>query len=498
MTIRPDFAARQRTWKPVCAVLSLLLGSSILAAQSHNGSISVAVRDSSGKPIAEASLSLLSPQGTVVATAKTDPEGKALFPGVPPGSVTLRAEKSGFTPASQSISLSASNSKQVDLVLLTAAQPLGPPEFADEPSFTVAGVSDATNLGGHGSNAVLHTKETLVKETVSLGGKSSAQVSPGQEQALREKLRQAPLDFAANLQLALLLLEQGKPGEALVYSERASATSPSNADAHHLLARVKEDLGKPLDAVGEYQRAAELDPSESNLFDWGAELLLHHAPEPAVEVFTRGHRRFPDSSRMLAALGAGWYAQGSLEKAIECLAQASDLDPNDLHPYLLLGELQGSGSASSGLLAEKLERFARLHAENSQANYYYAVSLWNRRNSPPDAGSVDRVMGLLQKAVRLDPRFGEAFLELGNVYSEQGDLPAALSAYEKAATVSPELPEAHYRLAQAYRRAGKGVEARKELNVFSELSKKNSEESERRRHEVQQFVYTLRDKKTQP
>src|SRR5580704_12771287 len=44
----------------------------------------------------------------------------------------------------------------------------------------------------------------------------------------------------------------------------------------------------PVEAARAYQRAAELDPSESNLFDWGTELLTHRAADQAVEVFSKG------------------------------------------------------------------------------------------------------------------------------------------------------------------------------------------------------------------
>jgi hypothetical protein len=55
----------------------------------------------------------------------------------------------------------------------------------------------------------------------------------------------------------------------------------------------RRKLGNPLEAVREYQRAAELDASEQYLFDWGTELLTHRALEPAAEVFTKGNRLFP-------------------------------------------------------------------------------------------------------------------------------------------------------------------------------------------------------------
>ena len=58
-------------------------------------------------------------------------------------------------------------------------------------------------------------------------------------------------------------------------------------------AEIEEKQGNPLEAVREYQRAAETNPSESNYFNWGAELLVHRAAEPAIEVFSKGARLFP-------------------------------------------------------------------------------------------------------------------------------------------------------------------------------------------------------------
>jgi len=56
-----------------------------------------------------------------------------------------------------------------------ARKPEAPaPEFFDEPQFTVAGVTQATNSGGHGSDTVLRTTEALAKATVSLSKESFA------------------------------------------------------------------------------------------------------------------------------------------------------------------------------------------------------------------------------------------------------------------------------------------------------------------------------------
>ncbi len=100
---------------------------------------------------------------------------------------------------------------------------------------------------------------------------------------------------------------------------------------------------------------------------------------------------------------------------------------------------------------------------------------------------------LLEKAVRLDPRLGDGYLQLGILYADQQDFSRAIVSYQNAVTASPELEQAHYRLAQAYRRTGEKLKAQQELELYQQLSKKTEEEQERQRREIQQFVYTLRD-----
>jgi tetratricopeptide (TPR) repeat protein len=258
------------------------------------------------------------------------------------------------------------------------------------------------------------------------------------------------------------------------------------------LADAAEGLNDPLGAVREYQHAAELTPSEPNLFDWGAELLIHSALEPALEVFAKGNHLFPRSARMLIGLGVAWYARGSYDLAGQRLCEASDLDPGDPRAYLFLGKMQSVGTGQSEDVIQRLGRFARLQPENALANYYYALGLWKGQEGSENTKDLAEVESLLQKAVRLDPKLGAAYLQLGILNSDRKDFLGAISAYQKAIAVTPSLEQAHFRLAQAYQRTGQASQAQKELSIYREMSKKTAEEVERQRHEIQQFVYTLR------
>jgi len=46
-----------------------------------------------------------------------------------------------------------------------------------------------------------------------------------------------------------------------------------------------------------------------------------------------------------------------------------------------------------------------------------------------------------------------------------------------------------------YRRMGDGERARQESKLYKEISEKKNQQVERERHDLQQFVYTLREQK---
>lgn len=452
------------------------------------GTLQGYVRDSSGRPVANATVFLQPATGTEtpsapVQTTHADAAGAFHFSGLREGSYTLRAEMSGFGQTiAGTVSLAPKETKKIDLTLMPtkASGAKAPaPEYFDEPQFTVAGVTQATSAGGHGSDTVLRTTEALARATVSLSKEPAASSSTAPSAASESTLRDAV------------------------------ARNPKDAELHHRLGDVEEKSGNPLEAVREYQRAAELDPSELYLFDWGTELLTHRALEPATEVFAKGNHLFPKSVRMLVALGVAWYARGSCDQAAERLVSASDLDPDNPTPYLFLGRMQTVETSALEGSVERLERFAQRQPDNALANYYYAVSLLKESgkqsasamDSDSEAGRSARVEALLQKAVHLDPKLGAAYLQLGILYAQRADYSRAIAAYQKAIEVRPEevgpqldqtLEESHYRLAQAYLRTGDKARAQEELELHRRLAKKTKEDEEHKRSEIQQFVITLR------
>lgn len=381
-------------------------------------------------------------------------KGRAQQPAADAAKPSTQPQSSGASPASPSSASAA-------------------PQFYDSPKFTVSGVTDTTNLGGHGSDTVVRTRESLAKETATLG----KDPEPTREAAERERDR------------VQFLISQ----------------SPNRADLHHQLAIADEALGDSLAAVREYERAAELDARETYLFDWGAELLLHHAPEPAREVFSRGNRLFPKSERMLLGMGAAQYALGLIDESLAKVRAASDLNPQDTAPYLFVGEMNRAEKILSAAAVEMLWRFVSVHPESAEANYEYAVALWKSRRQSQDAALSAQEETLLNKAIQIDPKFSAAYLQRGIVRADRKEVQKAIDDYEKAITGADQtaafesqnsdsvVQEAHFRLGTVYRQIGEVEKSKAEMKICSDLAAKSAQKTERERHEIQQFVYTLRD-----
>jgi tetratricopeptide (TPR) repeat protein len=492
------------------------------------------VRNSEGKSVAGATVHLKR-QDSQTQTVHTDSQGNYNFSAISGGVYVLRAEMAGYEDTEiPSLFVAPQEAKNLDLILQpakhsTTSQSVSTqaPEFFDEPQFSVAGVTDTTNLGGHGSDTIVRTRESIAKETVSLGKVPSPPGAGAEsEKSLRERVERDPGSFEANHLLGKVLDENGKARDAIPYLERAGELKPGDyensyelalanahagnyerareraealvahhdtAELHHLLGDLQERLGNSLEAVREYQRAADLDPRETYLFDWGSELLLHHAPEPALQVFTKGNRLFPKSARMLIGIGASLFALGSYDQAVQRICEASDLDPTDSIPYMFLGKMQSAEVTPSEKMIEKLSRFLAQKPDNAEANYIYAVSLWNQRAESRDRARIAQVESLLNRAIHLNPTFAAAYLQLGIVHSVQKKYRRAIFEFRQAIQADPKMEEAHYRLAHVYRQIGDTAKAAAELQLRDQLVRESAQQVERERREIRQFVYILRD-----
>lgn len=309
--------------------------------------------------------------------------------------------------------------------------------------------------------------------------------------------RQDPSAYENGYDLALAYEQtrQWQPARQLI---NRMLGEKDTAELHNLLAQVDEKAGDYVTAANEYQRAAHMDASEANLFDWGSELLLHHTLDPAIQVFSQGLKLHADSPRLAVGLGLAFFDRGSYDEAVRALLRATDLTPSDPRPYYFLSKAYDMSRSQADEVTRHFERFAQLRPRDARAELYYAMSLWKGKETESSGPWLDRVESLLKKAASLDPSLAEAHLQLGNLYSQRREYAEAVPEYQRALTLDPNIPDAHYRLGQAYVHLGQKEEARKEFQVHKELYEKHLAEIDQQRMKIQQFVFSMREEHSDP
>jgi len=346
------------------------------------------------------------------------------------------------------------------------------------------------------------------------------------EAQLKKALALEPKNFDANHNLGELYVQAGKIAQAEPFLEWAQQIDPSSydngydlslaylqsgrapdarrvvhdllkqkdtAELHNLLGEIEEADGQFVAAANEFELAAHADPSESNLFDWGSELLLHRTLGPAVEVFRAAAARYPNSPRLAIGLGMALYARGNYDDAIAALLKAADLAPGDPRCYLFLSRASESSPSHADEALQRFRRFAELQPTNARAQYYYAMSLWKGKRAQDSGLDLTEVESLLKKSLALDPQLAEAHLQLGNLYFDQKKYPASIPEFTRALELDADLSDAHYRLGLAYVRTGDKERGEAQLATYQRLNEQHLNDLEKQRAEIRQFVYSAKD-----
>ncbi len=333
-----------------------------------------------------------------------------------------------------------------------------------------------------------------------------------------------PRDYAANHNLGEFYVQTGRISDAIPFLQRAQDADPTvynngydlalalsqcgkfeearqqirklitlrdSAELHSLLGEIEEKSRNYISSAAQYEKAARMDPSERNILNWGAELLLHQTFVPAIEVFKAGTQRYPQSARLHNGLGIAFYGADQMDDAARAFFRAADLNPPDPLPMTFLGKTCDAVSADLAVqIRSRLQTFLERDGGNTDAHYYYAMCLWKTRPTEPKP-DLKQVESQLKLALTLDPGYADAYFQLGVLYADQRKWDQAVEQYERALKVNANSANTHYRLGQALARLGNQSGAQEEFSVFERLRKNESDAANKQENQIQKFVYTM-------
>jgi len=305
---------------------------------------------------------------------------------------------------------------------------------------------------------------------------------------LQEAQKINPTSYSNGYDLAVSEVQAGMLQEA-ENQIRELIKLHNTAELHSLLGSVYEGKSDFIAAANELQQAAQMDPTEDNIFEWGAELIRHRTMQPARQVFEEGVNKYPGSWRLQTGLGVTLYLLGYNDLAVQAFCRATDINPEDSRPYFFLAKILAASPAQAEQVSARFERYVQVQPRDPWARYYYALSLWRSARKETAATNLTKVESLLRSALELKPDFAEAHLQLGILQSEQENYSEAVRQYQRAIELAPSLADAHYRLGQALVHMGDKERGSAELKISTELHSRELAEDDEKGRRILEFIY---------
>jgi Flp pilus assembly protein TadD len=179
---------------------------------------------------------------------------------------------------------------------------------------------------------------------------------------------------------------------------------------------------------------AAVPPSAGLHSDYGAALAATGAFDEALAQYALALEMVPGHPAIRRNMALAYYKSGRLAEALPIFDALHRAAPSDLQAVLLLADCRvqlGEPAQAVALLAP----LEATEAGNPAFAYVFGLALMN-------AGEVEHAGRVIDPLLR-DPASGEAQLLLGSAAMARGDLPSAVTAFARAASMAPALPLVH-------------------------------------------------------
>jgi len=348
------------------------------------------------------------------------------------------------------------------------------------------------------------------------------------EQAFRNGLRIDPRDRDSNYNLGMLLMNRGRPAEAISCFERLrppdretrfnlvqaylrtkripeavrmaaalSAENPGDVRLHFSLGILLASEGQNKPALLELEKADVLAPGTFEiLFNLGQAYLLDGQYSRAELQLNRALTLKPESVETLDLLAQSRWKQSQPLDALDLLVRAHKLAPDNTDIVLLMARIsiaQGyfadaipllqkgleiapqrtdlhSALGESYFKADQIEKaiteFQKVVANQPSMRAYAFLGLSHTYLGRFDAAKQD-----FQNGLRLEPHSSFCLFNLGYIAERQGDTPVATQTFLKILRSDPDFPDALLELANIRMEANQFSQAEELLKRYIRISR---------------------------
>lgn len=291
----------------------------------------------------------------------------------------------------------------------------------------------------------------------------------GKSEAAANSLHRAgeldPSLQGANLFLGIAYAQMHRVDESVAALRREIALDPKNTQAYMWIGVVELQDGHPEKATEPLDRAAELAPNDLNILEYRGK--AHSAV--AFASYARMAVIEPDSWHVHRVQGQMYSLQSQHKEAIEEFLLAIKQMPNNSDLYEELGTEYRKSS--------QLELAQQAYAKELELSPNNPIAMYNLAKIDIETNRAAEGLELLHKVVARYQNVPATYFYLGLGEFDEGNLPEALAALEKAKAMHPEpelQPRVEYELSRVYRKLGRLEDANRAVREYTRLKAKNS------------------------
>ncbi len=279
---------------------------------------------------------------------------------------------------------------------------------------------------------------------------------------LKRALEQEPEDSNIAMQLAEVLLQNGKPDNALAYLEHIPEGSPNGARLNAIRASGNAALGDVETATELSERAIREAPDDLEVILAASNTLLQSGQiARALEVtqqLSAAHPNSPEAAltfaralvldaeeRIAGQIGETiWDANPAPEtNKLEVITSVLDAVSNHAQFDSEVQQLRGRSQAALGDPDVALLQLEAIVNDISPPEILTALAVAARR-----LGNFSKAKGYIESVQNQSPSHSPGQIEFGRIAYLEGELKIATKAFEQAVTFAPQNGAAHYWLGE--------------------------------------------------
>lgn len=284
---------------------------------------------------------------------------------------------------------------------------------------------------------------------------------------LEEILQENPYNLEATLRVALLYIELQQFSKAATHLQKVVAQRPNDVMARDYLGLVFEESEAYEEAIKQYQHVLAIDDKYLDTIVHLGHLYYRLKNfEESVTLLQRAVQLEPQRVNLYLVLALGLTQLEHYHDAVDVLERGVALGEAVPHFHYHLGIVHEKLDQTAELIAHMQKTIALDPSHSDALNYlgYYYVERGIQ---------LDEAMGLIKRAVSIQPDNGYYVDSLAWAYYKMGRNQEALLQLERAVTLVPDDPVIVQHLGEVYLSLGKQDEARKAWVRSLELNPDN-------------------------